>query len=272
VDPEKDARWAEVERRKDADPRTWEVQMEMREILLEGKPVYQGYVHDLHSPTGFRDRKIPLIPRSTYIGGWDLGSASVRPAFVLLQITPKPLRQVHLLMEVTSHQSGGTNAVEFVPAAINAVNSQYPEISMSTIPHFGDETGRNRQGVTGKTSFDIAAESGIAIQPVSNRWGDRRGAVDKLLKERLDEDRQPPLPLFWVCGAHCPVIVHGFRGGYRLKQLTEGVNALFGDPVKDHFSDPHDALQYAAIGAWLYMDSTPTSALRRGVTGKKKRR
>jgi len=266
ADPDKTPEWASAARKQDADPRTWEVQMEMRELVLEGQPVYAGYDHDSHCPVGFRKVRIPLIAHSKYVMGWDIGTASVRPAACLLQITPAERRQVHLLMEVTSHESHGVSAIEFVPAAMNAVRREYPFLPHNVI-HVGDETGNSRQGATGVTSFEVAREKGVDISPISNKWEHRKTAVDRLLAEDVDET----MPRFWVCGHLCPLIVQGFRGGYRLKAIAAGGSTLYGDPVKDHFSDPHDALQYAAVMAWQLM--TPGDDVEtRGRDGRRKKR
>lgn len=266
ADPNKTLEWAATERKKDADPRTWEVQMEMRELVLEGQPVYAGYDHDRHCPVGFRTRKIPLIPHSRYVMGWDIGTASVRPAACLIQITPSARQQVHLIMEVTSHEAHGVSAIDFVPAAMNALKREYPNLPHNVI-HVGDETGRNRQGATGVSAFDVAAEKGVLIQPVSNKWEHRKTAVDRLLSEWVDDQ----MPRFWACGHLCPLIIQGFRGGYRLRSIAQGGSTLYGDPVKDQFSDPHDALQYAAVMAWQLM--TPGDDLeKRERSGRRKRK
>ncbi len=88
ADPLKDAEWAKRERATFAGEREWLIEMEMQELNLEGKPVHPAYDPNVHAPLVWRQRRIPLLPGSTYIAGHDCGTASLNPASVLLQITP----------------------------------------------------------------------------------------------------------------------------------------------------------------------------------------
>jgi hypothetical protein len=60
--------------------------------------------------------------------------------------------------------------------------------------------------------------------------------------------------MFLLNRSLCPVLLQGFLGGYRLRQITSGSSSMYGEPVKDHYSHPHDALQYACVVAWELME------------------
>jgi hypothetical protein len=62
-------------------------------------------------------------------------------------------------------------------------------------------------------------------------------------------------PRFVLSAGSSPVCFDALQGGYWLKQVTQGVNALYGEPTKDRFSHPMDALQYAAILFWEWLAS-----------------
>lgn len=84
------------------------------------------------------------------------------------------------------------------------------------------------------------ADLNIDIAP-TNAISTRQGAVKALLKTANHEGN----PNFKV-DKRCKRLVRGFLGGYR-RQKVQGTNRYGKTPVKDHFSDIHDALQYAAL-------------------------
>ncbi|MBX3117856.1 MAG: hypothetical protein KF784_02240 [Fimbriimonadaceae bacterium] len=252
ADPSKDEAWLEQVRREMADtPREFEVEILMRELVIDGKPVYLPFREDYHAPAHYAQERIPPVAYSKYVMGWDCGTASIQPAAILLQLTPKTDtvgRMVHALLEVTSEP--GTSLEAFVPAALNAVRELYPEILLGVIRHGGDESGRARSGVNGESAFDVMHKHGVTCHPVSNAWQARRSAVDRLLMSECGGGR----PMFILSRKHCPSLFKGFLGGYRLRKVAGmGNSKLYGDPVKDEFSHPHDSLQYAAVLAWQLM-------------------
>ncbi len=252
ADPSKDEVWVEQVRREMADtPREFEVEILMRELVIDGQPVYLPFREDWHAPAFYGQERIPAVAYGRYVMGWDCGTASVQPAAVLLQLAPKTDsvgQMVHVLMEITSEP--GTSLEAFVPAALNAVRALYPEILLGSIKHGGDESGRSRSGVNGESAFDVMRKHGVICHPVSNAWQARRSAVDRLLMGESGGGR----PMFILSRKHCPTLFKGFLGGYRLRRVAGvGNSKLYGDPVKDDYSHPHDALQYAAVIAWQLM-------------------
>lgn len=247
ADPEKDAAWVKQARESFASEREWLIEMEMQELNLEGKPVHPSYEAGVHAPLVWRERAIPLIHGSTYIAGHDCGTASLNPASVLLQITPSP-HQVQLIGELVA--SPGTSFEVYAPAFVNWLAERFPGLLAGQVYHGGDESARARSGLSGDTAQEVARRAGFEVQLVSNRWADRRGAVDRLLTTMIDET----LPKFVVCQAAAPTCHRALAGAYRLRQVTEGAHALYGEPRKDFYSNPMDALQYAAILAWQWLD------------------
>jgi hypothetical protein len=256
ADADKGGEWVKRERASFATDREWLIEMEMQELNLEGKPVHPHYDSETHAPLAWRTRAIPLIHGSTYIAGHDCGTASLNPASVLLQITPAPWHQVQLIGELVA--ATGTSFEVYAPAFVNWIAERFPGLMASQIYHGGDETARARDGLTGQTAQEVARRAGFEIMLVPNRWADRRGAVDRLLTGMIDES----LPRFVLSQAAAPICHRALSGGYRLRQVTEGVNALYGEPRKDAYSNPMDALQYAGILAWQYLDGLGQSVTR----------
>jgi hypothetical protein len=263
ADPDKDADWVARERATMAE-REWQIEMEMAELNLEGKPVHPSYVPGMHAPLVWRQRGIPLIPGSKYVAGHDCGTASLNPASVLLQITPPP-HQVQLIGEVVA--APGTSFDVYAPAFVNWLAAEFPALRLTDMIHAGDETARARSGINGNTAQEVARRVGFEIQLVSNRWADRRGAVDRMLSTMIDET----LPKFILSASACPVCHAALGGAYRLRQVTEGSNALFGEPRKDRYSNPMDALQYAALTAWEVLAGEGALITRTSRSGKRRR-
>lgn len=244
ADDEKDEAWAQAA--KEGIPeREWLVEYEMSELTIEGQPVYSAFDSKVHLPERFT-KGFPLVPGSTYFAGWDCGT-TLNPAFVLLQITPKPW-QVHCLVEIKPKVPMAME--QFAPIVANTLARDFSGILLGNIVHAADESGKSRQGATGLSAFDVARKHGFHLIPISNQWARRRGAVDRLLGEWIDDKT----PRFVIARNRCPILVQGFEGAYRLRQVSTGINALYGEPVKDVFSHPQDALQYAAVLACIHLD------------------
>lgn len=252
ADPDKDDEWLEATRKSMIDtPRQFEVEILMKELFLDGQVVFSTFNEAVHVPDGGRDRLFGSVPNSTYIVGWDCGSSSVNPAAVLVEVTPRT--KDHGRLVLVHHEwttEAGTSLEVFVPAVLNDISQKFRHILFKDILHCGDETGRNKTAVSDESGFDVMARLGVFVTPVTNAWGHRRGAVDRLLADRDGSG----VARMCINAKGCPILVAGFNGGYRLKQITSGSSDMYGMPVKDKYSHPHDGLQYAAVVACELMD------------------
>jgi len=241
ADPEKTSAWASDYRRQfNMSLTDWNREMELYGGAVEGKPVYPDFIDGFHS---WPDREtIPLVKGATYFGGWDAGQ-TVNPAFVLIQLTPLPW-QVHVLLEVCG---SAEPMVKFAPrvqqALIKALPARWQEVR-----HFGDMTISTRNGSTGTTARQAAAEYGFNIVPVPNTIFPRIDAVTRLLLRELDDGR----PCLLVDTVRAPAVYEGFKGAYRFaprlrQSLAEPGAELKNEPEKNAWSHPHDALQYPAL-------------------------
>jgi len=245
ADPEKGDAWLEEMRQEFKDvPRQFEVEFLMKELNLDGQPVFLTFDESRHTPEIGKSSYFGSVPGSKYIMGWDCGSSSVNPAAVLAEVTPKT--QTHGRLVLVHHEwttEAGTSLEVFVPGVLNDLTQKFRHIILADIIHGGDETGRNKTAVSDESGFDVMQRKGVFCAPVTNAWAHRRGAVDRLLAETDSSG----VPKFLVNEKGCPVLVAGFKGGYRLKQITSGSSDMYGMPIKDLHSHPHDALQYAAV-------------------------
>lgn len=245
ADPKKDEAWLEAVRKEMSDtPHDFRRQILMDEDVFDGEPVFPDYSDARHCPIKFRESRIPVVPRSMYVGGWDAGQ-TLNPAFVLLQITPPPY-QVHGLLEVTS--DGGESMETFAPAVLAAVQVLLPG-AWDEIYHAGDATVVQRSGSSGDTAQQVARRIiGASIEPMTNVWAPRHAAVSWLLTDYIGENT----PRFLLDGS-CKVLRKGFQGAYHFQTSsrgdTVGAGRILQIPLKNGYSHPQDALQYAAMKA-----------------------
>jgi hypothetical protein len=236
ADPEKDQEWAATERRKEADPRNWDTQMEMRRIITDGIPVYSRYSDAVHCPESGSRQYFELVPGSIYLGGWDAGQ-TLSPAFVLLEWQTNPVK-VRALLEVTG---AGLSMEEFAPMVTEKITGVYPEI-IKLIRHFGDPTIQTRSGSDKATAQQVARKYDFEIKASTNVWDKRKSAVDHLL---LHDG------LFEVNRFGCPVLHRGFLGMYKFEASARGEGSGAGQvlmtPLKNQYSHIQDALQYPAM-------------------------
>lgn len=241
ADEEKRGDWAS-KARVGVDFREWQREMELDEAVWDGQPVYPNYDDPRHCPAKFRETGIPIVNNSIYFGGWDAGQ-TLTPAFVLIQVTMRPF-QVHVLHEVVS--SGGEPMETFCPRVMSHIMQRLPGC-WNEVRHYGDATIIQRSGSNGTTAQGEAAKHGVDIQPVSNEWQARYGAVTWLLSRDINERT----PGFMLDALGCPTLRQGFQGAYRYKTSpsgdVSGPGAVVLMPAKNSYSHVHDALQYPAI-------------------------
>lgn len=102
-----------------------------------------------------------------------------------------------------------------------------------------DPTGFNRRDVDERTYASVWKKEGFLPRPGENSWEKRRQAVERwLVKFRKGE------PCLQVNAAECPILVEGFDGGYRYPESAATIEPTKIKPIKDKYSQPHDALQY----------------------------
>jgi hypothetical protein len=237
ADPGKDRAWAAEEMAK-SPRREWDREMEMNENVYDGEPVFPEYRDAWHCL--LQDRAIEVMPGSVYVGGWDCGQ-TLSPAFVLLQICPRPF-QIHAILEVLPN--GPEPMEKFAPRVSRALGNRLPGM-WDEVRHYGDATVTTRSGSTGDTAQGIARKHGISILGSSNEWQGRYSAVTWLLQDSIDHKT----PRFLIDGLHCPTLRDGFRGAYKFEDTakSEGLGAarILAMPLKNAYSHVQDALQYA---------------------------
>jgi hypothetical protein len=107
----------------------------------------------------------------------------------------------------------------------------------------GDPAGEQKAQTDERSCFDEVKAKKLKIRAAkSNAWLPRRGAVAWFLSKLAGG--QPMLLLDPCCGT----LRKGFNGGYKYRRIkVSGEERFTDEPMKNKYSHPHDALQYAAM-------------------------
>lgn len=240
--------------------REWDREMEMREDIWDGLPVFPEYQDDVHCPMEYRKERITVqLDNAVYLGGFDAGM-TLRPAFALAQLVfGKDRRQFQLqgLLEVTTDYALPMET--FAPKVNEMVLQFYPEIA-DRIEYVGDETIRQRSGSRGETAQMVAQEHGIWIQPMPNQWEPRKSAVSWFLSRKVEfevDDGIRTAPAMVLSGKMMPMLRKGFQGAYCLESKDDAVgpSAVLKMPVKNVYSHVADAWQALCLAAKREIES-----------------
>lgn len=207
----------------------------------DGKPVYPQYRDDLHCAK----KQVPPHSTSGLILGWDFG---LTPACIICQVTPRG--QFRVLSELVAENMGITAFAREVVKPFLA--TRYPDHKV--VGSYADPAGTGRAQTDERTCIDIlnatdektgAVIMGFITQSApSNNPIERIEAVNRFLTKLIDGD-----PAF-VLSPDCKILRKGFNGGYKYERVQVAGDERYKEqPAKNRFSHPHDALQYAALGA-----------------------
>lgn len=208
----------------------------------DGKPVYPEYKSSFH----VAETPLQPLPGIPLLLGWDFG---LTPSCIVCQVTP--MGQLRILDEYIAEDMGirqfATDVVK--PALLNKYPGNYVQFSE------GDPAGMNRSQTDERTCFQELLEAGIATEPANtNDFIPRREAVAYFLTRSIQG--QPGM----LISPTCRTLIRGFNGGYRYERLKVAGERYRDRPVKDKYSHPHDALQYACLR--VRVGTTPVAARR----------
>lgn len=234
----------------------------MREYELhwdtfEGQPVYPEFstqIHNIHQAP-VPSQGLPMII------GVDFG---LTPAAVIGQYEEGIFTVFKEYVEINM------GAVRFMEKVTNDLKMLYPTHSdfKKNWKCFVDPAGFNRNDNDEKQTAQTVAKYFNPI-PGAIAWEARRtGVVELLMKLEMGK------PAFQIYGKECPVLLKGFEGGYRFSDKGVDIEPNKLRPIKDSYSHPHDALQYACGGVRSLKQSinfnipTPKYANNRGLNGR----
>lgn len=203
-----------------------------------GKPVYQDFDALLH---------ILRTKPQAHVGlplllGWD--SSGLTPACVIGQVQGD---QLVIMREIVG---SGMGAIRFVPKVIEEIRQHFPQIKdiETQVISFFDPAGFKKNEISEQTYVQTMMAGGFKqVRPGPMTWNKRVDAVTSYLIG-LAKGK----PIFQVYEADCPILVNGFRNGFRYPDKTADIEPDKIRPIKDIHSHPHDGLQYLCGGLRAY--------------------
>jgi hypothetical protein len=199
----------------------------------DGKPVYPEFNEALHV------RQIYPLQGVKLVIGLDFG---LTPAAVITQTDAKG--RLLVLDELCGEDMAIRQFMEdlLIPYLVTNYNVWWQKKD-EMILLIGDPAGEQKAQTDEKSCFQEVRAKNLKIRAAkSNAFQPRRGAVAWFLSKLtagqpaflLDED--------------CKTLRKGFNGGYKYRRIqVTGDERYTDEPVKNRFSHPHDALQYAAM-------------------------
>ncbi len=201
--------------------------------VFDGKPVYTEWNDTLHAVEiqPLKDVQLRI--------GLDFG---LTPAAVVTQSDARG--RLLVLDELCGDDMGIRQFLE--DALIPHLMAVYPEHwakKDDLILFIGDPAGEQKAQTDERSCFQEVRAKNLKIRAgKSNAWLPRRGAVAWFLSKLADGK---PMLMVDPC---CPTLRKGFNGGYKYRRIqVTGEERFTDEPVKNKYSHPHDALQYAAM-------------------------
>lgn len=192
-------------------------------FVRDGKAVYPEYNDNIHC------RECSPIRSKPIRRGWDFG---LTPSCTFSQLLPSG--QWIIFDELVSAELG---VDRFSNIVIPYCAEKYPGFEFQD---FGDPAGNQRSQTDEKTCFQILQTKGVKIEA---------GEVSDTL--RIEAVRKPLNTMIagepgMIIHPRCKILRKGFIGGYQYRRMMTSQEKYSDKPDKNHYSHPHDALQYDA--------------------------
>jgi len=193
-------------------------------ITTEGRAVYEAsFSNQIH----VRSIESPFIPGREVSIGIDFGLN-----FAAIFVQDLGLGRYRVVRELVLPGFGAVRSAKMLKRMINNIIPSNVSVRL-----VGDPTGDNRASTDERTPMRIFMNNGLPVNPAStNDPTIRIEAVEATLNRLVDG--VPSLEI----NPSCVTLKRGFAGGYFYPEGSEY-------PSKNRFSHPHDALQYALLGA-----------------------
>lgn len=217
--------------------RKYRMEYEKSWDTFDGRPVYEDFNERIHV-TQAKPRVQIGLP---LLLGWD--SSGLTPACIIAQLQEDKL---YVFREIIGQ---GMGAVRFVPLVAQELKLHFPQVtSLEQTISFIDPAGLKKSETNEQTYMQYIMNAGFKnVRPGPMTWEKRKEAVDEFLVGLSKGEGKVQ-----IYERDCPILVAGFKGGFRypdsiLNQEPDKVR-----PVKDIHSHPHDGLQYLCGGLKTY--------------------
>lgn len=211
--------------------------------FLSGKRIYPRYNDDFHSSS-----KVKYVEGLAIIPGFDFGNT---PSCILSQYNP--IGKLEAFKEFVSENMNIRELCENQVLPWLRLNCPDYQILLSWI----DPAGVAKPSSEGASCYSILSELGFnpQVAPSNNpivRWD----GVKELLNKNVGG-----MPALEISREGCPILREGFQGGYQYRMIRSKDGISYSkDAKKDHYSHPHDGLQYIALGLSGYNPTKETES------------
>lgn len=200
--------------------------------VFTGRPVYREYRDKMH----YSPEPLEFYPGLPLIIGMDFG---LTPAAIFCQV--KPNGQLRVIDELISTSMG---IRQFARDALKPhLANNYPG---AQVVIYGDPAGLQRSQVSDEETcfLELQKQGYLAQSAHTNSFVARRESVAGFMTT-MTTDMEPA----FVVGPSAPIYRKAMLGGYQFARVAvSGSEELFHDqPIKNRFSHPADAGQYAAL-------------------------
>lgn len=236
--------------RRELPARRFAMEYEKSWMTYEGRPVYEDFsdIHLTKDPLHV-DAHLPLLI------GWD--SSGLTPAALIAQLQNDQLVILKEIMGTDVANSVG--ATRFVPHVKSVIYTTFPQImdvEKQTIS-FYDPAGRKKNEVTEETYVGRMMAEGFKRQRPGQQTFKAR--VDAVTDYLIGLVRGKPKII--ISEIDCPLLVAGFRGGYRFSDKIADNEPNKPEALKDIHSHIQDALQYICTGLKGYKQEMGYSSI-----------
>lgn len=220
----------------------WVYVLNRYQTLRSGKPVYNGFNRQIH----VANRPLKPVEGIPVYVGIDFGR---NPTAIFAQQLENTRWQI--FGELVAPDMSTTNFAKLLRRALNVLGLVREDDSghgkpkqMFPLYFVGDPAGDNRPEADDTTSFMIMNAAGIPVVAANTNDPQIRIEAVQGLLDRLVEGKAALL-----ISPTCTNLIGGFEGGYQYRKIRSSLGDIYDDkPLKDKWSHPQDALQYAVIG------------------------
>lgn len=218
--------------------RRYAMEYEKSWMTYEGKPVYEDFNAFIHTTMSKPDYEVGL----PLLLGWD--SSGLTPACIVGQLQEE---QLVIFQEIIGE---GMGAGRFVPLVESTLRQAFPtiyDLSQNSISFF-DPAGLKRNEITEETYVQRMAKHGFTrVFPGAQTF---KARIDAVTERLVGLSKGKPKILIYE--PLCPVLVAGFKGGYRYSDKVSEAEPIKPEAIKDQHSHPADGLQYICSGLKNY--------------------
>lgn len=215
----------------------WQREMELSWVTRVGRPVYNDTFDRATHTVGPNSRRgdVPLPKEAKLVVGYDLGPTATRMAASFNLMEQYPPRT----WTVDEVYAEGATISEFMDACEGKIISWQDMYGAAL--HVVDPVAIEvKSRIEERACVDIMRLHGIEPIPGERSFAKRRKAVEDELCRVVRG-----FPCYNV-HERCVKHIEGFEGGYYYPEIGPSRGGGFGAlPVKNAYSDIHDALQYA---------------------------